>query len=448
MGSDLSRVVPSFIKTSYLPTTSTQKYGHESFSTFKDKIPKLADDLDSCSIDDVRHLDGGTYNRVAMARVRWRHEESSHLGMRYVIFRFPRFPQKIQPDSDIQNQVAAFTFVKSQGIHVPPVLAFDATSANACGSPYVVYDLVDAHQMDSFLGRFSTEDRLDLANQVVDLQAKLEVVECEYPGRIVRGPSMSTASRWSMFSAETNPHPWDMEVREIHGDGPPAFSESDTHISVLSLIRNGLNRRAASLDGCGNADWELRIQRTYYIRLHHLCDELEKDDCFHGVNEMNFRNILYHWDLEPRNILVRRIEDRWRIVSIIDWDDARFLPSILCRRPPTWLWDPSYQRRSWNKGHGFREHGNIDSFDPKFESELTYTKDAKRVREHFETLYVEKVMSIAGRGTLEAYNAEAYGVGKWVRRLWWFAEHGIHGRQELLKLEALESDWQNYKSQS
>src|SRR5947207_12624811 len=61
----------------------------------------------------------------------------------------------------------------------------------------------------------------------------------------------------------------------------------------------------------------------------------------------NRRNILYHCDLEPRNILVvpvyddikTRTEQRWRISSVLDWDDALSVPAVLTRMPPVWLWD-------------------------------------------------------------------------------------------------------------
>ena len=62
-------------------------------------------------------------------------------------------------------------------------------------------------------------------------------------------------------------------------------------------------------------------------------------------------SILFPWDLEPRNILVKRKpslmnEDSavdqvqlWEVDKGIDWDRVLAVPKILARKPPAWLWD-------------------------------------------------------------------------------------------------------------
>jgi hypothetical protein len=104
-----------------------------------------------------------------------------------------------------------------------------------------------------------------------------------------------------------------------------------------------------------------------------------------------------------------------------------------------WLWDASYIRSSWY----YHFHG-IDSLEPAYHSNLA--EDAKRIKQHFEAAYVDKVMSIGGGASIETYHDEAYGTGRWLRRLWYFAKHGFHSNEDMKRLYRLEQDWSEHCS--
>lgn len=443
MGSALTKIPSSFTRSDLAPRDTTEDCCDEHFDTFKGKIAQLASEIESCSIDDVHQLDGGAYNRVAAARACWRNETTSELWRAYVFFRFPRKPQKDELDQKIQDQVAITDYVRREGIPVPAVFAFDATSANACGSPYAVYELISGHNLEICLRTLSTEDRIHLTNQFVKLLAKFESVEFPVPGRLRRGTAVGALSRWSCFDRDRSMHPWKITLDVFREPSLQTLDTCTTDNSVLSLIRKGLLAWQAQVAKHENEAIEVATTRWYYTRLLRICEHMKQNDHFQEVNQHVFKPILYHWDLEPRNILVRRIEGRWQILSIVDWDDARSSPSILCRRPPAWLWDPTYLDRSWIKPNGFQ--GDIDAFPPEMYSNID--KNAQIVKKHFETLFIEKVMSIEGRRSAEAYQEEAYGAGKWLRRLYWFAEHGVRHDRDLMRLEDLEADWHIYLSQ-
>jgi len=150
---------------------------------------------------------------------------------------------------------------------------------------------------------------------------------------------------------------------------------------------------------------------------------------------------LHHWDLEPRNIIVQHegegTEIRWRIAGVLDWDDALSLPATLCRQPPVWLWDPSYNRSSWPQHHDY--DGDIDALAPTYYSGIE--GDDQQIKRRFEEKYIKKVMALGHHGRMEAYVDEAYGTGRWLRRLWRFARYGFSSEQDVKRLNKLEQEW-------
>ncbi|CAD6445764.1 584288fb-c353-479d-9d6d-7cf215d0ddb8 [Sclerotinia trifoliorum] len=49
--------------------------------------------------------------------------------------------------------------------------------------------------------------------------------------------------------------------------------------------------------------------------------------------------VVWHLDFYPRNIMVRSSRNSAMLTGVIDWDDAKAVPRIIARRPPTFLWN-------------------------------------------------------------------------------------------------------------
>ena len=48
--------------------------------------------------------------------------------------------------------------------------------------------------------------------------------------------------------------------------------------------------------------------------------------------------MLYHWDFQPRNIIiVEGGNDRSKVTGLLDWDEVLSVPLVLARKPPAWL---------------------------------------------------------------------------------------------------------------
>jgi hypothetical protein len=152
------------------------------------------------------------------------------------------------------------------------------------------------------------------------------------------------------------------------------------------------------------------------------------------------RNVLHHWDLEPRNIIVQQEEVgtqvKWHIAGVLDWDDALSLPIILCRQPPAWLWDPSYSRSSRPLHNDF--DSDVNSLAPTYYSDLK--GDALQIKQHFEAEYLDKVMTREHNASTKTYVDGAYGTGRWLR-LWRFALYGFSSDQDVARLDKLEREW-------
>lgn len=50
--------------------------------------------------------------------------------------------------------------------------------------------------------------------------------------------------------------------------------------------------------------------------------------------------VLWHWNFIPQNILVDRTPNKnWGATALIDWDEVLYVPQVLTREPPAWLWE-------------------------------------------------------------------------------------------------------------
>lgn len=155
------------------------------------------------------------------------------------------------------------------------------------------------------------------------------------------------------------------------------------------------------------------------------------------------KRILYHWDLEPRNILVNRTPDGagWLIDMVIDWDRVQAVPSVLARKPPVWLWDFSDDTGRASIASDY--DGDIDLLEPtRYDNDSgRLSADNQHIRRHFEDRFVSELANVYPGYDQEAYVQESYGHGRWIRRLARFAIHGASDNQDLTRFEHLDSDW-------
>ncbi|KAH0282634.1 hypothetical protein M436DRAFT_67711 [Aureobasidium namibiae CBS 147.97] len=177
-----------------------------------------------------------------------------------------------------------------------------------------------------------------------------------------------------------------------------------------------------------------------FRRLQEMYTEMEELGFFQERPSLD-SNVLYHWDLEPRNIMVdRRATDRTsdittsyqlEVTGVLDWDDVFVVPSILARKPPVWLWDFSEDESLPSLILAYYD-GDVDLLPP----ELSLRPAIVCQR---------KTYSPASR---EAYLDDAYGRGRWLRRLWRFALDGFSDSQHIDRFKNFDEAWSEYKETS
>ena len=129
--------------------------------------------------------------------------------------------------------------------------------------------------------------------------------------------------------------------------------------------------------------------------------------------------VLHHWDLEARNIMVEQSDGIWRICGIIDWDDALALPRPLARKPPAWIWD-------------FDPEGFTGYLDNDHHPNDELSEDSLVLKSYFDA---------KAATTLPNYLEDAYGRGRWLRRIWTFARNGADNMWYIELIKQLPADW-------
>ena len=134
-------------------------------------------------------------------------------------------------------------------------------------------------------------------------------------------------------------------------------------------------------------------------------------------------NVLHHWDFEPQNIMAEGENDHYRVTGLLDWDSALSVPLVLARKPPAWLWLP---KREWTSSQEWWD-GDVD------ELEL----GPAELRTRFERKMEERV---GGK-----YVEDAFGKGRWIRRIWRFLLHGFPSSEDIKRWDRFEEEWNRYR---
>ena len=448
---------PGQSSSSTLNSTSTFAYSHEAFASFQHRVRELCTEIGFYRTEIISRMKGGSYNRIVSVTGRASDEaEHSVTG----IFRIPRWPDQASGvDQNILNQVVTLNHLFELKVPVPRILAFDATSNNAIQSPYVLQSLGIGARLDTIYKNMSLPEKLCIVDEIVSLTTKLESIRFQTAGRLVYmdAPGQPNSTRLDRS----------------------AFMEYDARVTGSQLHVTGFN--------AGSGDEKITTQpltSLYDIISDQfdawLTEEWQKPDDNHSLvartigglrviswemKQIGFfdeethskANVLYHWDLLPRNVLVERVPDaegsgltqRWRISSVLDWDDVLSVPVILTRKPPMWLWT-------------FSEEPDLDFMPSDFlddDFDLLpsdrYTEESGRlvgddvqVKQYFEEQML-KSLSLANPSiNIAAYNDEAYGKGQWIRRLWRFALHGIESSYDLGRFERFQRDWATFRGRA
>lgn len=371
-------------------TTATECYQLEPFETYKPKISKLCLAI---GLEEplVEHMDGGSFNRVSKLTF-------APPGDQYVL-RVPRNNNDPKETArNVMDQVAIHSYVATF-LPVPEILAYDSTDENAIEAPYVIQKHAPGQRLDEVLENevLTSKDCLQIASIIADIFVRMQRELNPINGRFVSSPNI--------------PHRCD-DVSEILPFLVFAPFKIDGWEVPLSTLSGSV---ADFLEGILDLRHEKEKNENLlpvWSRLSQISQEMKSRGFF--ICE---QPVLWHWDFAPRNILVGRTpgNNTWKVTAVLDWDGVLSVPRVLTREPPIWLWQ--YESTQATSEYGFEVPRNL-----KPEEEI--------IKQHFEDCLLKAGIDI------DVYRADAYGHGRWVRRLFSFLQ------QENAFL--CKSDWEKY----
>ncbi|CAG8981064.1 hypothetical protein HYALB_00008218 [Hymenoscyphus albidus] len=387
--------------------SSTYEFSQESFDTFKDKVIQLCHDIGYGEPSLVDRREGGSFNRII--GLIFGSEKHSNC-----ILRIPRFPKDDNCVNDIIDEVSILQYIKGLNIvQVPSVLAYDFTTNNALESQYVLQEQIPGKQIQEVFYKLPICEKLQITTQVAEIITKLEATVLEKPGRLIGKrdlPLVSTAHAAS---------DGDIVITGYRKNG----------ISDLPMVsRQPIVRYICELLEHHKNGWD------GYSDVVEMLDELQtvaKQMAKAGLIRIyDDENVLWHWDINSRNILIQPKTGttegssvEWEITGVLDWDDAKSVPLVIARKPPSWIWfDEEIRTRQWT---GDR--------DTKPERDLT--DDELLIKAKFDQIMTKNSPS---------YMEDAYRRGPWLRRLAYFAFHGFKVAWDWDKQKKFVEQWNEF----
>lgn len=330
---------------------------------------------------------------------------------------------------EIMDELAVLGYLQGK-VPVPKVKYYDLSEQNPLGQPFTIQTRLPGLALSKVYEGLSQPDKFAIIDQVVDIMVQLEAIRFPTAGHLKsKGTVIPSSKDGNVVAGElvtelfdsrypNDEHETD-EARLRERGGPNLESH------MRSLIEGWIERQReedlADLDreGKDKAAWDddMSCEIPTYKRLLSMLRDLDDQSAF---KQQPFPIVLYHWDLEPRNILVEKSHGVWKITGIIDWDGAEAVPRPLARRPPVWMWDFGEEPES-----GFY---NSDQYpDPELSVESQHLKD------YFDSK-VEKA--------LPGYLEDAYGPGRWLRRMFPYCKLGLSDSNDMRYCQELLEQWE------
>ncbi|KAL6715369.1 hypothetical protein ACLMJK_007635 [Lecanora helva] len=379
----------------------------ESFAEYGPKIELLLEDigLTGFSVEPLQH--GYSYQNCVYAL-------KSLSGDEGYIMRVPNCPDLDETGSrcqDILDNVSLLGFLADK-LPVPQVKAYSASTKNALGAPFEIQTRLPGQSLDHVYSDMSFEEKALLVDQFVKLLVKLESVTFATAGTFAASSSLPDMA--NDFTNDTCPsiNFFNEGDEEFVKDPRCAADRAGPNLrALLTSHLNGWIQQEMKGDEVHRSFIVPPFRRLLGI-VESLCKSAPLKDHLSPV-------VLYHWDLEPRNVMVEKISGVWTITGIIDWDDACAVPRPLARKPPAWIWEFEHEICTGHLDTDFHPVHNLSNEDKNLKS----------------------CFDIAASVALPGYLEDAYGRGQWFRRMWQLIRTAINTPWYLELMDQLLKEW-------
>lgn len=317
--------------------------------------------------------------------------------------------------------------------------------------PFSLQTRLEGQGLHLTYGDMTVSERLSTASELVRTLAAMENMKFQSPGRL--GFSGPVPNRRRIDEVDDS-NPSDiLQIQDFGvGVGSPRLKTASTPTSLQELLSTQLD---AWLQHELQDDPTASFEAGMFQRLKSIHSEMDELGFFEDRASLH-SNVLYHWDLEPRNIIIHyettspssdvSVARDVQITGVLDWDDALSVPPILARKPPVWLWDFSDDE---SLPSSVRAHydGDVDLLPLELYNEAggRLSEEDLQVKKFFESEFTEKLYGDSSPASLEAYFDDAYGRGRWLRRLWRFALDGFSDNQHIDRFNEFDKAWSEYR---
>ncbi|CAH0041644.1 unnamed protein product [Clonostachys solani] len=384
---------------SCVSTTTTARYGLESFETLEPRVLKLATESvwPGSKAEDiaVKKIALGGFNRII--GLERKGEE--------VILRLPHCK-----GADINAEVNALDFVRRHTtIPLPEVVSVDDKTNNDLDSKYCIQRLLPSGTVLSLYLGLTHSQKCQVARELGNAMNQMLAVKSSIAGRISSKPLDVPSASTNTFLS--NIRYWinrDISLKRLLGKDIITLRQSHVPRSLFYiepllprfdvLTTEEADRRfndagfgVAYSDPVATRPYQAHAPQestldllTALCKAHkannirrcplragmpHLMDRLSRmAEQLAAQGWLNDRSYsLCHLDFHPRNILINP-GAREIVSGIIDWDSALFLPTFMACEPPMWLW-------AWN---------DEDDEDQRHANEIPSTREEQEIKAIFE----------------------------------------------------------------
>ncbi|KAL9024167.1 MAG: hypothetical protein Q9196_006716 [Gyalolechia fulgens] len=402
----------------------------EPFADYKPKIEKLLDDigLSNFDVEELQH--GLSYQNCVYALT------STKDPAERFILRVPQSPD-IDEDSGkceaIVNDAALLAFLVGK-LPVPAVKAYSATEDNALGTPFTIQTRISGIPLSEVYDELTYEEKESIVDQFIDLLAETESVRFPTAGTFTASSSLPTSTHDLDTSTVASPSItyFDKGDEDFVKEPKTSSDRAGTDLKALltSHIHGWIETERKHTEKYQDG---VSLTQPYWARMLTMLDQLDREGAFAATTTTPI--ILHHWDLEPRNIMVApTAPSGYAIVGIIDWDDAIALPRPLARKPPAWIWD--FDSDAFT--------GYLDTDHHPHKTDLVPADgDGGGANAALKSHFDARAAAVLG----PAYLDDAYGNGRWLRRIWTFARGGVYSTWYLGLIKELVEDWEKERRQ-